>query len=458
VESPETRYTKSGGVHVAYQVVGEGALDLVYVPNAMHHVELNWENPPVARFLGRLSTLCRLIAFDKRGTGMSDRVEGVPTLETRMDDIRAVMDAAGSDRGVLFGIGDAGPLCALFAATFPERTAGLMLMNSTPRFARAPDFPWLPTRGEQEQIIDEAVRRSVDPASRVEQHPFSFRVANPDATESEARSFERVFRLSASPGARYEYFRMNLDVDVCDILPAIRVPTLVLHRAELARPDVRGARYMATRIPGARLVEVPGRNFGPPIGDQETLFAEIERFLDQVLAARDSKDTEPERVLSTVLFTDIVDATNRASELGDRAWREVLTQHHELIRSSLGHFRGKEVDTAGDGFFATFDGPARAIRCACEIRDGVRDVGLQVRVGLHTGECEVMDDKVTGIAVHIGARVASLASAGEVLVSRTVKDLVAGSGIDFQDRGEQKLKGVPGEWQLYAVTDAGEAD
>jgi class 3 adenylate cyclase len=204
----------------------------------------------------------------------------------------------------------------------------------------------------------------------------------------------------------------------------------------------------------ARLVELPGRNFGPPLGDQETLFAEIERFLNETTAIRDRRDAEPERVLSTILFTDIVDATTRASELGDRAWREVLSKHHELIRSSLGHFRGKEVDTAGDGFFATFDGPARAIRCACEIRDGVRDVGLQVRVGLHTGECEVMDDKVTGIAVHIGARVASLASAGEVLVSRTVKDLVAGSGIDFQDRGEQQLKGLPGEWQLFAVTNA----
>jgi class 3 adenylate cyclase len=449
VDSPETRYVKSGEVHVAYQVVGDRSLDLVYIPNGPHHVELNWENPPVARFLERLAGLTRLIMFDKRGTGMSDRMVGVHTLETRMDDVRAVMDAAGSARAVLFAVGDAGPLCALFAATFPERSVGLVLINSTPRFVRGPDFPWLPSRGEADQRIEENLRRALDPSLRAE----LFTLGNPDVTEAEIQSFTRVFRNSVSPGTSVEYQRMNLDVDVCDVLPSIRVPTLILHRTELARPDIRGAQYMASRIPGARLVELTGRNFGPPLGDQEELFIEIEHFLNETPALRNRLDAEPERVLSTILFTDIVDATTKASELGDRAWRELLGRHHQLIRESLGYFRGRELDTAGDGFFATFDGPARAIRCACAIRDGVRQVGLQVRVGLHTGECEVMDDKVTGIAVHIGARVAALASTSEVLVSRTVKDLVAGSGIEFDHRGAQKLKGVPGEWELYAVTD-----
>jgi class 3 adenylate cyclase len=453
VESPETRYAKSGDVHIAYQVFGHGPLDLVYIPHGPHHVELNWENPPVARFLERLASLARVVAFDKRGTGMSDRVVGIPTLETRMDDVRAVMDAAGSDRAILFAIGDAGPLCALFAATFPERTLGLVLVNSTPRFVRGPDFPWLLSRGEAEQRIEENLRRAVDPARRSE----LFTLANPDVTDEEIRSFTRVFRISVSPGTAIGYMRWNLDVDVSGILPSIRVPTLVLHRTEIAGPDVRSGRYFASHIPGARLVELPGRNFGPPLGDTEPLFTALEEFIDQVRTSR-QRVVEPERVLTTVLFTDIVDATVRASELGDRAWRELLVRHHQVIRTELSEFRGREVDSAGDGFFATFDGPARAIRCACAIRDGVRDIGLELRAGVHTGECELIDEKIAGIAVHIGARVASLAGTGEVLVSGTVKDLVAGSGIEFEDRGEQALKGVPGEWHLYAVAEVARSD
>jgi class 3 adenylate cyclase len=250
---------------------------------------------------------------------------------------------------------------------------------------------------------------------------------------------------------------MNLDVDVCAILPSIRVPTLVLHRADVVRPDVRGGRYLADHIPGARLVELAGRNFGPPIGEQEQLFEEIGRFLAETLEARDWEEREPDRVLATVLFTDIAGATAHAAELGDRAWRELLQRHHEAIRRQLARFRGKEIDTSGDGFFASFDGPARAIRCACAVVTSVGELGMDVRAGLHTGECELVDGKVGGIAVHIGARVAAQAEPGEVLVSRTVKDLVAGSGIDFQERGEQRLKGVPGEWQLYAVTDPAES-
>jgi class 3 adenylate cyclase len=366
-----------------------------------------------------------------------------------MDDIRAVMDAAGSGTAVLFAVGDAGPVAALFAATFPERTLGLVLVNSTPRFVKGPDFPWLPSRGEAEQGIEETLRRAVDPARRSE----IFTWGNPDVTEDEVRSFTRVFRNSVSPGMLYAIRRWNLDVDVSDILPSIRVPTLVFHRPEIRGPEIRSGRYFASHIPGARLVELPGRNFGPPLGDTEPLFAELEQFLERVVASRDRGDPEHERVLATVLFTDIVDATSKASELGDREWRELLRRHHDLIRARLSQFRGKEVDTAGDGFFATFDGPARAIQCACGIRDGVRALGVEVRAGVHTGECEVIDDKVAGIAVHIGARVASIAGPGEVLVSRTVKDLVAGSGIGFRDCGERELKGVPGEWHLYAVTD-----
>jgi pimeloyl-ACP methyl ester carboxylesterase len=260
VETPETLYAKSGDVHVAYQVVGDAPIDLVYIPNGPHHVELNWENPPVARFLERLASLARLIAFDKRGTGMSDRVAGVPTLDSRMDDVRAVMDAAESDSAVIFAVGDAGPLAALFAATFPERTLGLVLVNSTPRFVKGPDFPWLPSRGEAEQRTEESLRRAVDPARRSE----LFTSTNPDTTEDEIRSFTRVFRNSVSPGMLYALRRWNLDVDVSDILPSIRVPTLVLHRPEIPGPDIRSGRYFASHIPGARLVELPGRNFGPP--------------------------------------------------------------------------------------------------------------------------------------------------------------------------------------------------
>jgi class 3 adenylate cyclase len=450
VHSPDTRYAKSGEIYVAYQVVGDGQLDLVFVPGGPHHVELNWENPPIARALRRLAALTRLIAFDKRGTGMSDPVVGFPTLETRMDDIRAVLDAAESKRAVLYAIGDAGPLCALFAATYPERTAGLVLVHPTPRFVRAPDFPWLPSRGEAEQRIQEHLRWWLDPSQR-EHGLSSFGEFNPDATEEELQSFARVTRLSVSPSTAVAYLRANLDVDVTDFLPLIRVPTLVLLRTGVVQPVVQSSRVMAARIPGARLVELPGASMAPSLGDQEALFAEIERFLQEAAATVDRKEPEPERVLSTVLFTDIVAATSKASELGDRAWRELLAKHHELVRAQLGEFRGREVDTAGDSFFATFDGPARAIRCACAIRDGVREIGLQVRLGLHTGECEVMDDKITGIAVHIGARIAALAGPGDVLVSRTVKDLVAGSGIDFDDRGQQELKGVPGEWELYVV-------
>jgi len=444
---PETRYARSGEVSIAYQVTSSGSFDLVYVPVTSQHVELNWENPPVARFLSRLGSLGRLIVFDKRGTGMSDRVVGSPTLEARMDDIRAVMDAADSDRAVLFGVGDGGQLCLLFAATYPERTRALVLWNTPPRFSRSADLPFLRSRGEQEQFYDELDRFWGEPGF-VEQ---IIRRNNPDTSDEEVRAFARVSRLSVSPGAVAQYNRMNLDVDVSEVLPAVRVPTLIFHRPDSPTMDGRVAAHMATRIPNARVVELPGRNTAPPLGDQEPLFSELERFLSVVPEGEPEESSEAERVLATVLFTDIVGATAAAAELGDQRWRELLTAHHDRIRRELARYRGREVDTAGDGFFATFDGPARAIHCACAASDAVRELGVDIRAGLHTGECELVHGKVGGLAVHIGARVAGKTEPGEVLVSSTVKDLVAGSGIEFNDRGTHELKGVPGKWHLYSI-------
>ena len=441
----ETQYAKSGEVHIAFQVVGEGRLDLVWIPSFAHHVELSWENPPVARILIRLAELGRLVVFDKRGTGMSDRVSSDTTLETRMDDIRAVMDAADSERAVVCALGEGGPLAMLFAATYPERTEGLVLINSSPRLVRSAEFPWLPSRGEQEQSIEEMVRKWGSPAQRE-----LLSIANPDMTEHERTAFARVLRLSVSPGALRDYMRMNLDVDVGGVLGSIRVPTLVLHRTELTRLDIRGARYLAEQIPSARLVELPGRNFAPAVGDADALFAEIERFCAEIRSG-EWEELEPDRMLATVLFTDIVGSTDMMAELGDRGWRKLLDGHHTAVRRQLSRFRGIEMDTAGDGFFARFDGPARAVLCAQAITDDVRKLGIQLRAGLHTGECELADGKVAGIAVSIGARIAAAAMPGEVLVSSTVKDLVAGSGLAFEDRGTHELKGVPGKWRLYAA-------
>jgi class 3 adenylate cyclase/pimeloyl-ACP methyl ester carboxylesterase len=442
---PETRYARSGDVSIAYQVVGEGPPDLIHVP-AISHLELAWEDASQARFLNRLASSCRLIMLNQRGTGMSDRVPGVPTLEMRMDDIRAVMDRVGSEQAVVFGLGDASPLCVLFAATYRERTSGLVLMNSSPRFVRSPDLPWLPTRAEIELTADEFERRWGEPAFMDE----FLHTNNPSITDQERGSFGRLLRFSVSPGSAAAYVRMNLDVDVCHVLPSIRVPTLVLHRTGLRSWDIRSGHYLADEIVGPRLVELPGADFVPSLGDQEPMFSELDGFLRDVATGK-LWEVEPDRVLATVLFTDIVGATARAAELGDRAWRELLQKHHETVRRELRRFRGREIDTAGDGFLATFDGPARAIQCAWAIRDRLGELGLEVRAGLHTGECERLDAKVGGIAVHIGARVVAEAQPGELLVSSTVKDLVAGSGIDFEERGLAELRGVPDRWQLYAV-------
>jgi class 3 adenylate cyclase len=338
-----------------------------------------------------------------------------------------------------------------FAATYPERTAGLVLFNSTPRFTRSPDMPWLRTHAEVEQRLQAVIGHWGD----LEWMASTMKVASPSASHDELLQVARRARLSHSPAAAAAYLLPNLDLDIREVLPAIRVPTPVMYRAVPPLPLERNARYLAEHIPTARLVELPGADISPSRGDQEVLFAELERFLGEY-AEDGARETGPDRVLATVLFTDLVDSTAHASELGDRRWRELVEEHHQLVRTQLGYFRGREIDTAGDGFFATFDGPARAIRCACAIRDSVRELDLEIRAGLHTGECELVDDKVGGITVHIGARVASIAQPGEVLVSRTVRDLVAGSGIELDERGQHALKGVAGEWQLYSVATAAE--
>ena len=440
--SAGTGYARSGDVNIAYRVVGSGPFDLVFVPGFVSNVELDWADPQRAAFLSRLSELSRLITPDKRGTGLSDRVQGAPSLETRMDDIRAVMDAAESGRAALFGLADGGCLAALFSATYPERTAALVLYGTLPRYTRAPGFPWAPPREEAERGIEELELRWGTRDLAIEQLQGSDGEA--------ADRLAALMRRSASPGAAAALARMNLDIDVTHVLGAVRVPTLVLHRS--GHPsDVRGGRYLASRIPSSRFVELEGDQAFPYLGDSEGLLGEIERFLTGLWQAGAWAEPERERVMTTVLFTDIAGSTRVATELGDARWRELLEQHHALIRSWLLRFRGRELDTAGDGFFASFDGPARAIRCACAITENVRDLGIEVRAGLHTGECEAVEGKVSGIAVHIGARVAAHAAPGEVLVSNTVKDLVAGSGIAFSERGVAELKGVPGEWKLFLV-------
>jgi pimeloyl-ACP methyl ester carboxylesterase len=438
---PETRYVASGDVNIAYQVVGDGPRDLIIVPGWLSNIEVFWEEPTLVRFLERLATFSRLILFDKRGTGLSDRISDMPMLETRMDDVRAVMDAVSSERAALLGYSEGGPMSALFAATFPARTSALIMIGSFARRIQSPDYPWAPTVDERDQFI-EITRREWGGPVGIEARAPSM------AHDERFRTWwARMLRMSASPGANVALLKMNSEIDVRHVLPTIRVPTLLIHNVGDRCVDVRDSRYMATQIPGAKYVELDGIDHLPWVGNPEAIFDEIEEFLTGVRTGPD-----PDRVLATVMFTDIVESTARAVELGDRAWRDVLVRHHTLVRDELSRFRGREIDTAGDGFFATFDGPARAIRCACAISTRVRSLGIDVRAGLHTGECEVIGEKVGGIAVHIGARVAGLAEAGEVLVSNTVKDLVAGSGIGFQSRGVHMLKGIPGEWNLFAVS------
>ena len=441
MEPPEIEYAPSGDLSIAYQVVGEGPIDLVFAPLMISTV-FSWQHPVYTDFYRRLASFSRLILFDKRGTGASDRPRTPPTLEAQMDDVRAVLDAVGSEQAALFGTGHGGVMCALFAATYPERTSALVLYN-----------PWrqLPGTPDEHRAMIREHRQTWGRGDEIER---VVREQYPSFADDQdfIRAVKTVIRSSASPSAAAEYIRTVAEADITEVLPTIRVPTLLLYKTDFAvGPDllparglVEGAMYLAAAFPIARVVAVPGRDVSPYVGEE--IPAEIERFLGSPL-----DEPVPDRVLSTVLFTDLVGSTERAASLGDRAWGDVLAQHRAQVRRELARYGGVEIDTAGDGFFASFDGPARAIAAALAVVASAVDQSLQVRAGLHTGECEREGEKLAGIAVHIGARISALAEPEEVLVSRTVKDLVAGSGIEFEDRGDHVLKGVPGEWRLYAV-------
>jgi pimeloyl-ACP methyl ester carboxylesterase len=441
---PETQYARGGGINIAYQVVGDGPFDLVYVPGWVSNVEGSWEEPTQERFLRRLARFSRLILFDKRGTGMSDPVaeSRLPTLEERMDDVRAVMDAAGSERAAIFGFSEGGNMSALFAATYPERAIALVTFGIFAKRLRTADYPWAPTPEER--------RRDIELVEREWGREMDLDVLAPSAAADPEfkRRLLSYLRRSASPSAAAAILRMNSEIDIRGVLPAIHVPTLVLHRTDDIEAKVEEGRWIAGQIPGAKFVELPGADHLPWVGDQDALVDEVEEFLTGVRPIR-----EADRVLATVLFTDIVGSTQSAAQLGDRRWRDLLGRHHTAVRRELVRWRGREVDSAGDGFLATFDGPARAIRCGLAVAADARTIGLDVRAGVHTGECELLGDKVAGIAVHTGARVAALANSGEILVSQTVKDLVSGSGIAFDERGEHELKGVPGRWRVYAAAE-----
>lgn len=443
----ETRYALSGDVHIAYQVTGEGPFDLVFVPGFVTHMEMQWAMPGFGDFLTALGSFARLIRFDKRGTGMSDPVSGAPSLEMRMDDVRAVMNAVGSRRAAVFGLSEGAAMSILFAATYPERVAALVVRSCSPRTMWAPDFPWGRTDGAYQQETSQAMSvYLLRDEARAAVRAFGM------SDEDEVEAYIDLVRYGASPGMLEALYRMNREIDVRDVLPSVRVPTLVLHGSDDQIVPVEVGRYAARRMGSARFVELAGVGhlaLGSSRMDQINL--ELESFLTEVWESGGWEDAEAERMLTTVLFTDIVDSTIKAFELGDRRWRELLERHYALVRRELLRHRGREVDTTGDGFLATFDGPARAIRCACAIVDGVHELGLSIRAGLHTGECEIADGKIAGIAVHTGARVAATAGADEVVVSSTVKDLVAGSGIAFEDRGTHQLKGLPSEWRLFTV-------
>jgi pimeloyl-ACP methyl ester carboxylesterase len=438
--APEIRYAKSRGLSVAYTVFGSGPIDLAIVPGFVSHLEGALGQPRIASMMQRLASFARVIVFDKPGTGLSDPTPGPATLEQRMEDLAAVLDAAGSERAALFGISEGALMCALFAATHPDRTRGLIMYGSYAKGIADDEYPWAPQRIQVErgaEMIDEewgtGVMLDVYAPSMVRDAEF-------------AAWWQRYQRLSASPGMAKAAAELAAEVDIRGVLPAISVPTLVVHRKEDSLWPIEGARYIAERIEGAELAELDGIDHFPFAGDTDSVVAAIEQFV-----TGEHAEPEPDRQLLTVLFTDIVDSTKRGAELGDRRWRELLEGHDAAVRDQLGRHRGREVKTTGDGFLATFDGPARGIECAQAIGGATAALGLEVRAGLHTGECEVRGDDIAGITVNIGARISALAGPGEVLVSGTVKDLVVGSEIEFEPRGVEPLKGVPGEWPVFAV-------
>ncbi len=442
---PETRYAMNGGLHIAYQLAGDGPVDVVLLPQWFGNVDSQWDVPPIAEFIRRLAAFGRVLTFDKRGTGLSDpvAVSELPTIEEWMDDLRAVMDDCGIERAVLIANLASSFMAMVFAATHPRRVRSLVLVNAYPRFTRAADYPWGLEAGQIDAIV-ERTRRTWGKGMLLRLFAPSLLT---DATVVESES--RYERQAASPGTAMAMTRMINFIDVRSVLPTITVPTVAFSRADPGAFPPGHRRYVADHIRGARYVELPGADELIWAGDQQALAGEIQEFVTGVRPV-----TETDRVLATILFTDIVGSTRRAAELGDRAWRDLLERHHALVRAELAHFRGREVDTAGDGFLAVFDGPGRAVRCAATTVRSVRSLGIEIRAGVHTGEVELADDGVRGIAVHIGARVSALAGAGEVLVSSTVRDLVAGSGLQFEDRGLHELKGVPDPWRVLAVVDA----
>jgi class 3 adenylate cyclase len=437
---PDISYAKSRGLSIAYSVAGEGPIDLVIVPGFVSHLEGAFGQPRIARFMQRFASFSRLIVFDKPGTGLSDPTDGPATLEQRMEDLTAVLDAAEVERAALFGISEGSLMCALFAASHPERTRALVMYGSYAKGIADDEYPWAPQRVQVDlgtTMIEEewgtGVMLDVYAPSMVDEEEF-------------AAWWARYQRLSASPGMARAAAELAAEMDIRKVLPAISVPTLVVHRKGDSLWPIEGARFIAEQIPGAELAEIEGIDHFPFAGDPEAIASAIEAFL-----TGSRHEPEPERQLLTVLFTDIVDSTQRGADLGDRRWRELLEGHDEVVREQLDRFRGREVKTTGDGFLATFDGPARAIGCAREISSAVGRLGIEVRAGLHTGECEIRGDDIAGITVNIGARISALANAGEVLVSGTVKDLVVGSEIEFEPRGIHSLKGVPGDWPVFAA-------
>ncbi|MGH7924525.1 MAG: adenylate/guanylate cyclase domain-containing protein [Candidatus Binatus sp.] len=431
------KYARSGDVHIAYRIFGDGPRDIVLIPGTLSHVELLWEVPTNEYLLKRLTSFARVIVFDKRGQGLSDRV-AEQTIEERIGDVRAVMDAAGSQRATIYGWSEGGPMSLMFAATFPERTSALVLYGT-----------YASMRGESFSLSPKQLDRWLNTVEKRWGEGLLVELNAPSRAKDQAvvQWFGRIERAGASPGSIIALLRANYEIDVCHVLPSLAVPTLILHRAGDALVPVAAGRHLAEHIPGARYAELPGTDH--LVLDQETqdlIADEIEVFITGT-----SHRPEPDRVLATVMFIDIVQSTQHAAAIGDERWRDLLKKYYEVVGKDLATFRGREVSTSGDGVLATFDGPARAIRCACAIREKLLALGLQVRTGLHTGECELIGSDVGGIAVHIASRVESAAGPDEVLVSSTVKDLVAGSGLQFADRGKHTLKGVPDEWRLFAV-------
>jgi class 3 adenylate cyclase len=441
---PDTRYAKSGDLHIAYQLVGDGPIDIIVLTQWFSNVDSLWDVPPLAGFVRRLAAFGRVLLFDKRGTGLSDPVamSALPSIEEWMDDLRAVMDDSGMERAAIVANLASNFMAVVFAATYPGRASALVLVNAYPRMTRADDYPLDVDVGELDTLV-ERTRRTWGKGMLLRLFAPSL-LTDPAVVELESR-YERQ---AASPGTAMSMTRMINQIDVRPVLPAINVPTLSISRADATRTDSAHRRYMADHIAGARYVELKGADELMWAGDQDALVGEIQEFLTGVRPT-----VEPDRVLATIVFTDIVGSTSLAAALGDREWRDLLEQHHSLVRDALARFRGREIDTAGDGFLALFDGPGRAIRCACDAIRRLRPIGIEIRAGVHTGEIEIVGDDVRGIAVHIGARVAALAGAGEVLVSSTVRDLVAGSDLRFEDRGLHELKGVPDPWHLFAVLD-----